>query len=270
MSESQVKRYLVKLEYDGSEFVGWQIQPEGRTVQSVLEDALERLYSEVVRVTASGRTDSGVHAAGQVVHFNAADRFSSVELRRALNHFLPEDVKVLDVKPVADDFHARFDARWRWYRYRVFQQERAIERKYGWHPRFQFDPEILKRCAAEVAGEHDFTPFVRKDPELDHYRCSIQAAHWLQSGDEWQFHIVANRFLRHMVRSLVGTMLDVSRGRFSVDEFIEIIHQSSEDQSLYTAPSAGLCLMRVGYGDFPFTDADNRNTQSFPFKVDIN
>jgi len=270
VSEGQVKRYRVKLEYDGSEFVGWQIQPEGLTVQSVLEEALERLYLKPVRVTASGRTDSGVHAAGQIVHFDTADRFSSVELQRALNHFLPEDVRVLEARSVSDDFHARFDARWRWYRYRIFQHERAIERKYGWHPRFQFDPGILKRCAAELAGEHDFTPFVRKDPELDHYRCSVYSDHWLQSGDEWQFHIVANRFLRHMVRSLVGTMLDVARGRFSVDEFIELLHSQSEEQSLYTAPAAGLCLMCVGYGDFPLTDTDNKKTQSFPFKVDIN
>ncbi len=264
------KRYKLIIEYDGSEFNGWQVQPSGRTVQGVIEEALSRVYSVPVRVQGSGRTDSGVHALGQVAHYDAPQDVDINNIARALNHFLPPDIRIHEACLSSPDFHARFSARWRWYRYRVFLQVHAVERDYGWWPQFDFNFKLLRECAAALPGEHDFGSFAQYDPELNNYRCKVWAAVWSSHGEELHFHIAANRFLRHMVRSLVGTMLDVARKRFSVDDFKKMLHNPDKNHSVYTAPASGLCLMRVGYGDFPALDENSQVMETFPFEIDTN
>ena len=266
--ESGKRRFRLGLEYDGTEFYGWQLQPERRTVQGVLEAALEELFGTPIRVHGAGRTDTGVHALGQIAHFDVPSKFTPDVIQRALNHFLPDDVKIFEVLPVSPDFHARFSARWRWYRYRMFTVDRAIERHYGWFPGFEFDAGILHKTTALLIGERDFTAFASADAETDDHRCEVYAARWEQWGDEWHFHIVANRFLHHMVRSLVGTILDTARGRFTVGKFEEILSSEQQNFSVYTAPARGLCLMKVGYGSFPLLDDESGIVQKFPFDVD--
>lgn len=261
------RRYRLTLEYDGTGFFGWQLQPDKRTVQGVLEEALGRLFGDSVRITGAGRTDTGVSALGQVAHFDAPVRFEPEVIKKALNYFLSPDVRVSQVRPVSSDFHARYSARWRWYRYRVFTFERAIERQHGWWPRFKFDTKCLQKAAFALVGEHDFTPFSSVDSETENRLCHVFIARWELVDDEWRFHIIADRFLRHMVRSLVGTMLDTARGRFSLHQFGEILQSRHKSHDVFTAPPGGLCLMRVGYGPFPALEEDSKIIQSFPFDI---
>jgi tRNA pseudouridine38-40 synthase len=269
VTETAPIRIKLMIEYDGSEFLGWQVQRSGRTVQGVIEAALQRVYHAPIRVQGSGRTDTGVHALGQVAHYDAPHHFDVDNLPRSLNHFLPPDVRIHEACSSSPDFHARFSALWRWYRYRVFLQVRAVERNYGWWPQFDLDFNLLRECAASLLGEHDFTTFAQYDPELSNYTCNVWTAEWLWHEDELHFHITANRFLRHMVRSLVGTMLDVARERFTIDDFTKMLHNPDKNQPVYTAPASGLCLMRVGYGDFPKLDDNSQMVQTFPFGIHI-
>lgn len=266
-SDGGTQRYRLLLEYDGSDFFGWQFQPDQRTVQGKIEQALAELYGQSVQVCGAGRTDAGVHALGQVAHFDAPKRFELEVIQKAVNYYLPADVRVLGAAAAPLDFHARFSARWRWYRYRVFTRERAIERYYGWWTRFDFDTECLANAAATLLGEHDFSAFSCADTDTEDHRCQVHVSHWEQMEGEWHFHIIADRFLRHMVRCLVGTMMDAARGRFSVDYFREILESQRKNHAVFTAPGRGLCLMCVGYGPFPALDDMNRQAQVFPFSL---
>lgn len=266
-SESKQRRYRIDLEYDGTLFLGWQIQQSGRTVQGVVEEALKQLYGISIRTTGAGRTDAGVHAANQVAHFNAPVRYDPDTLFSGLNHYLPADVRVMKAAVTSADFHARYSARWRWYRYRVFYKDYALERDYGWHPKFDYKRTRLDKVTDLLKGELDFKAFAKENPNLDHYRCNIVLARWRHLQDEDQFHIVGNRFLHHMVRNLAGSMLDVARGRFSVDDFQDIMENRQREFGVYNAPAKGLCLMRVGYGLFPYLDEKESEVQKLPFKL---
>jgi tRNA pseudouridine38-40 synthase len=263
------QRYRLTLEYDGTSFYGWQMQINRRTVQGVLEQAIGRLYGSDLRVYAAGRTDTGVHSLGQVVHFDAPPKYTSDVLARALNFHLPEDIRIRSAEPVSDDFHARFSARWRWYRYRIFSERRAINRMYGWFPRRILDGSMLRRTADLLVGEFDFRAFCAARTDVSNHRCRVFAAKWRKHGDEWHFHIVADRFLRHMVRRLVGTMTDVDRGRFSLADFERFLREGRKVDDLYAAPPQGLCLMRVGYGDFPYAEPNGEKMHAFPFSSDL-
>lgn len=266
-ADLDLRRYRLILEYDGTDFFGWQVQPEQRTVQGVLEETLARFYGVEIRVHGSGRTDTGVHALGQVAHFDAVDKYAPAVINNGLNALLPADVRVLEVHLVPEDFHARYSARWRWYRYRIYTRQRALGRQFGWWQQHELDWEILTRCAATLPGEHDFSSFSKSDPPVEDRRCYVYAAHWDFDEDEWLFHIVANRFLRHMVRQLVGVMVDVARGRFTTEQFVEMLNNPGKTYSIFTAPAGGLCLMKVGYGTFPMMDEDHKNVCGFPFKI---
>lgn len=261
------RRYRLLVEYDGGEFYGWQYQVDRRTVQGVLEAALESLYGHPVRIQGAGRTDAGVHALGQVAHFDAPARFSEDTIRNALNYYLPDDVRIQKAAAVSTEFHARFHARWRWYRYRIFLEDKAVERQYGWRLRFPFDEVKLQFTADRIVGAHDFVCFAASDHNVKDHHCRVFAAKWLQKGTEWHFHIIADRFLRHMVRRLTGTMLDVARGRFSQQDFERFLESGRKFSNLFTIPPQGLCLWRVGYGDFPYLEQNSEDVPNFPFPI---
>ncbi len=265
--ESEQRRYRIDLEYDGTHFLGWQIQKRGRTVQKVVEEALRHLYGISIRVYSAGRTDTGVHASGQVAHFDAPDRYDNSTIFSGLNHYLPADVRIKSAENGSADFHARFSARWRWYRYRVFHHDRALGRDYGWQPKFEYKRTKLTKAASLLNGDLDCRAFTKENPDLDHYRCNVVLARWRLLPAEDQFHIVANRFLRHMVRNLVGSMLDVGRGLFSVREFKDILENREKDVGIFNAPAKGLCLLKVGYGSFPYLDEKECEIQKFPFRL---
>lgn len=233
------------IEYDGSEFAGWARQPEQRTVQGELEAALARILRREVQLTVAGRTDTGVHARGQV-----ASHDGEPATVRALNGVLPLDVRVLTSEVAREGFDARRDALSRTYRYRMFTREAgsAFERGRALHWPHALDRGALSACAAALLGRHDFTAFTPTDTDHVRFERDVLRAEWLEAGEhELEFWIEADTFMRHMVRTLVGTMLEVARGRRDVNGFKALLDGRPRTEAGDTAPAHGLYLESVRY-----------------------
>ena len=239
------------IEYDGSRFAGWAAQPGIRTVQGELEAALATVLRQEVRLSVAGRTDAGVHAWGQVASFQA-EAAAPADLARRLNGLLPDDVAVLRAEPAPDGFDARREARSRTYCYRVlarrtpspFERGRAL-----WWP-YSLDRDGLDSCAAALPGSHDFTAFTPTDTEHVRFERQIHRAEWLGDGEAGGivcFWIEADAFMRNMVRALIGTMLEVARGRREVAEFTRLLDGGARGEAGETAPPHGLYLASVRY-----------------------
>jgi tRNA pseudouridine38-40 synthase len=241
------------IEYDGTGFRGWARQPGLRTVQGELETALRTALREPVQLTVAGRTDAGVHALGQVASFQTEAELPP-DLARSLNALVPNDVAVSAAAPATDGFDARADARSRSYLYRVlarrspspFEQSRAL-----WWPH-RLDRGALDACAAALPGTHDFTAFTPTQTDHVRFERDVSVAEWTTEptpgdGELLTFRITADAFMRNMVRALVGTMLGVSSGRFTVDQFTELLAGAPRSQAGDTAPPHGLYLESVSY-----------------------
>ena len=240
---------MLIIEYDGTEFAGWQYQANARTVQEALETALRELLQEDVHITGSGRTDAGVHARGQVAHCDIGNMMDVRSITRGANALLPPDVVVRHVEQVDDQFHARYGAVWRWYRYTISQEPIAIGRTYAWHWGQHLNDELLHLCARQILGEHDFQAFSKVDTEVKHFRCTVGLAEWKRENATLTFDIKANRFLYGMVRALVGTMVEIARGHRTLEDFQRILASKDRSQAGMAAPAAGLRLERVIYSD---------------------
>jgi tRNA pseudouridine38-40 synthase len=237
------------LEYDGTDFKGWQIQPDQRTVQGELQTRLQRLYGAPISVIASGRTDAGVHALGQVVNFVPTREISLERLQISLNGMLPPDIAVKNADYVAPDFHARFDARRRHYFYRMCANKHPMGRYYAWHMRRPLDLDTLKQASSILLGRHDFTSFCVTAYEKDNRVCELYRCEWCQQGEELTFHIEGNRFLRAMVRSIVGTLVEMGRGVRPAEAMHDILGARNRQSAGESAPARGLFLERVIYDD---------------------
>jgi tRNA pseudouridine38-40 synthase len=240
------------LQYDGARFAGWQRQPDERTVQGVLEDALERLCGGHVAVLGAGRTDAGVHALGQAAGVRVPTRWSAEPLKRALNAVLPFDVRVSRVHPMRADFHARYSALSRSYRYLVATGEDAESpfrhgRELAW--RRTIDRPLLDAAAALLIGDRCFRGFAVKGtaPASDNHRCVISRAQWIERPGGIALVVTANRFLHHMVRFLVGTMLDVASGRRDIAIIAMLLEAQDNREVSPPAPPHGLYLESVEY-----------------------
>jgi tRNA pseudouridine38-40 synthase len=245
-------RYRATLEYDGTDFAGWQLQRAARTVQGELERALEKITGSPVRPTAAGRTDSGVHATGQVVHFDVETRLSPVELRRGTNAVLPPDVAIVDLYEASPDFHARKDAAGKRYVYRLLTRASPspLRRRFAWHARGPLDLEAVGRASRPLLGLHDFRAFrgaAGGEPGPEDTRRRIDRLDWERDGDEIRVIAEGSGFLRYMVRNLVGTLVEVGCGRRSVDSVREALLSLDRSRAGPTAPAHGLCLARVFY-----------------------
>lgn len=236
------------LAYDGTHFVGWQTQARGRTVQSELQRALRQLLQEEVQPMGSGRTDAGTHAVGQVAHIHTSNPMPVARLLRGVNALLPPDIAVHQVLPVPDEFHARFSARGKRYRYRIATRPSPLDRHRVWPVFRPLDFDAMRDAARHLQGMLNFSAFCKALPPPDHYDCRIDDAAWQQQGTELVFEIEANRFLRHMVRIIVGTCVDVGSGRMTSSAFGDLLSPSA-DRALggQTAPARGLCLLYVNY-----------------------
>lgn len=244
-----LQRYFLHLAFDGSHYCGWQRQPNGATVQQTIENQLEVLLKKSVSLTGCGRTDTGVHARNFYAHFDTEKLTSEQrkELLTALNHTLPADIVVFNILPVQTDAHARYSAVWRTYRYYVSTRKDPFHLPYRWF-RFHWpDVEQMNRAAALLLQTEDFTSFAKLHSNNTHNRCQVTEARWEIHEHELIFTITANRFLRNMVRAIVGTLWDVGRGRFSVQDFQALIKNKNRSQAGASVPASGLFLERVEY-----------------------
>jgi tRNA pseudouridine38-40 synthase len=240
------------LHYDGAGFAGWQRQPGERTVQGVIEDALFRLCEEHIAVLGAGRTDAGVHAVGQAAGVHVPEKWTTESLRRALNAVLPGDVWILRAHEMIPSFHARYDAVSRTYVYRVATGEDAespFRRRWALPWTRILDEDALRRSAESIRGDHSFRAFAVKGtaPPDDDHHCSVLESQWEESDDEWTFTIRANRFLHHMVRFLVGTMLDIAAGRRPAADLAMLLRADDNQRTSAPAPSHALYLQAVEY-----------------------
>ena len=237
------------LEYDGANFAGWQQQAKGRTVEAELKRALRSITGKNHVVYAAGRTDAGAHAEGQVANFHTDGRISPRRLMAALNARLPEDVAVLSAEEVHDGFHARYSARWRRYRYRYLDRpgRPALERGRSWHVRGPLDVAAMSRAAKALVGEHDWTSFCSaSEPERDRVR-RVRSASVARRDGFVELELVAEGFLRGMVRSIAGALAEVGRGERPPEWVGEVLRARDRRKAPRTAPAGGLTLMEVIY-----------------------
>ena len=236
------------LEYDGTHFVGWQSQDRGRTVQDELERALRVLTKASIRPIGSGRTDAGTHALGQVAHFQTASDLPTERLLRGLNGLLPADIAIRAIDEGPADFHARYSAKRKRYRYRIHLAKSALNRSQVWAYYQALSLAPMRAAARALIGTHGFGAFCKQDPVPNSLDCQIYDADWSVQGTELVFEIEGNRFLRHMVRILVGTMVDIGRGARPAEDIAALLASGERADAGPTAPAHGLCLLWVAYG----------------------
>jgi len=243
------------LSYDGTDFSGWQVQPDIATIQGTLASAIGRVTGEKVLPQASGRTDAGVHALEQVVTFVTESSVPTQNFQTALNDVLPGSVRVLQAEEVAIDFHARHSAKAKTYRYRIYRGTICLPflARYVWHYPYPLDEAAMARAAAFVIGEHDFTSFVAVDPERGREDESISnvrqifSSSWQRVGEEFVYTVRGSGFLHHMVRNLVGSFILVGKGTLKPDDITRILEAKDRSQAGPTAPGHGLYLVNVEY-----------------------
>jgi tRNA pseudouridine38-40 synthase len=249
----ETARLKLTLHYDGSGFHGWQIQPGQRTVQAEVESVLSQIFAVPTRVAAAGRTDRGVHATGQVISCDAPARWSAERVQKAANALLPPDVWVERAEAASPRFHARFDAQSRSYRYRVGLVPAArspFHARWCWWVKREVDPTLLHACAKQLKGEHSFLSFAKAGQEERGDRCTVHRAAWSAEDPGWpEFTVTANRFLHHMVRYLVGTMVEVAAGLREAGDFPRLLAAEPGLETSPPAPPQGLFLTGVGYAD---------------------
>ena len=243
------------LAYDGSEFAGWQVQPDAASVQGTLASALGRITGEKVLPQGSGRTDAGVHALAQVATFATESSVPTANFVKALNDILPASVRVLEVEEAAPDFHARKSARAKTYRYRIYRAAICppFLARYLWHYPFPLDEQAMVRAAGLVEGEHDFTSFAAVDPERGQEGMPVSnlreifSSSWERQGDEFVYTVRGSGFLHHMVRNLVGTFILVGKGTLQAADVTRILEARNRSAAGATAPASGLYLVNVEY-----------------------
>lgn len=237
------------IEYDGTVYHGWQIQPNGRTLQEVLEQAIEKLLGAKTRVHGSGRTDAGVHALGQVANFICERQVDLKPLHRGLNALTPHDIVVKNVEQVADSFDARRDCRSRVYEYRIWNHPlpSAFHRRYSWHVFGSLNLGAMEEAVRFLEGEHDFASFQASGCDAAHSVRRVYRNTLSRQGELLVYSIEATAYLRHMVRNIIGTLVEVGRGQRSVTDFADLLPARDRTRAGPTAPPQGLFLVEVKY-----------------------
>lgn len=243
-----MQRYFIYLCYDGTTYHGWQIQPNGSSIQATLMQALSTLLRRPVELTGAGRTDAGVHARLMVAHFDADAPLDTALLTDKLNRLLPPDVAVYRVVPVRPEAHARFDATYRTYEYYVSTRKSPFRRHYSYRLFHAPDFDAMNRAAQQLLQHTDFTSFSKLHTDVKTNNCRVMRAEWTQVDEStWCFTIQADRFLRNMVRAIVGTLLQVGQGKLSIEGFNEIILKRDRCSAGTSVPGEALFLVDIGY-----------------------
>ncbi|MBO5172963.1 MAG: tRNA pseudouridine(38-40) synthase TruA [Bacteroidaceae bacterium] len=241
-------RYFITFSYDGTAYHGWQIQPHSVTVQEELQKALSTLMRKPMEVVGAGRTDTGVHARKMIAHFDHDEVLDCLQLVYKLNKLLPRDIAVQHVEPVADDMHARFSAKSRTYHYYVHLDKNPFLRSYSWQVYGNPDFELMNRAARVLMEYKDFTSFSKVNTDTKTNDCTITEARWDRVGeDQWRFTVTANRFLRNMVRAIVGTLMEVGRGRMTIEQLRSVIEAKDRCRAGDSVPGKALFLVEVLY-----------------------
>ncbi len=242
-------RYFITLSYDGTRYHGWQIQPEGVTVQQLLQDALATLLRQHVTVVGAGRTDAGVHARQMVAHIDVDGEINDVDqLTYKLNRFLPYDISIQNVRLVSDDMHARFSAVRRRYRYFIHTEKDPFKKKYSCELHYELDYELMNVAAAQLKTYSDFGAFCKSHSDVKTTVCTVTKAHWVEyEPNAWYFEIEANRFLRNMVRAVVGTLIEIGRHRMSLSQFDQVVREGRRTGAGESMPANALFLESVEY-----------------------
>jgi tRNA pseudouridine38-40 synthase len=249
------RRYFIRFAYDGTAYCGWQVQPNGLSVQEVLTKALcTILRTEDIEIVAAGRTDAGVHARNMVAHFDVEDRLpAGLDLVNKLNSLLPSDISVIEIREVKPEVHARFDALSRRYEYHLVLQKDVFRHPFAMRIYNPLDFDRMNEAAKILFEYTDFTSFSKLHTDVKTNNCKIMAARWEQREEEWIFIVEADRFLRNMVRAIVGTLLEVGRGKMTIDEFRQVIDAKNRCNAGSSVPAKGLFLVEVAYPENIYT-----------------
>lgn len=245
-------RYFFEILYDGSNYHGWQRQENAVSVQQVVEEALSTILRTEITIVGSGRTDTGVHCEQQFFHTDFKKTIDETKLLFQLNSFLPKDISINSIRQVQVDGHARFSAISRSYQYRINLKKNPFNRQYSYYFHQSLDLELMNRACEQLIGNHDFESFSKVKTEVNNFMCHITLANWVKKNEVVLFDITANRFLRGMVRSIVGTLLQVGQGKMNVKDFTSVISAKDRRKAGAAAPAHGLFLTSVSYPDSIF------------------
>ena len=241
-------RYLFKISYDGNSFFGWQKQPEQNSIQQTIEENLSKIHSlKETHIIGCGRTDTGVHAKEYFFHWDSEEAVDTENIQYKLNKMLPKSIAIQSIRAVNTDFHARFSAVKRTYRYFINGDKDPFIATQSWQISQNLNLQNMNNAAQLLIGEKDFSSFAKIHTDVKHHICKVSYAKWVANGNEVYFEISANRFLRNMVRAIVGTCVDVGLNKISIQEFQEIIESKDRQNGSGSAPAQGLFLWTVEY-----------------------
>ena len=240
-------RYFIELSYNGKAYHGWQNQPNAITVQQVLEEALSVLLNTKIEVVGAGRTDSGVHASQMYAHVDVDVELDISTLSYKLNSFLPNDIAIHDIYKVKDEAHARFDATSRTYHYKISTKKNVFNNDFAYQLQLPLDFEKMNEACKILLQYKDFQCFSKSNTDVKTYNCNIMEAKWIYDHNELTFIVTADRFLRNMVRAIVGTMINIGLGKIEVKDLISIIESKNRSEAGYSVPAHGLYLMQIVY-----------------------
>lgn len=240
-------RYFLELSYNGQAYHGWQSQPNAISVQEVLEKALTTLLRMPIAIVGAGRTDAGVHASQMIAHFDYQNKIDRNEFKYKLNSFLPDDIAIHDIIKVKDDAHARFDAISRTYIYRISLEKDPFNNETAYLVNNELDFDKMNEASKILLDYSDFESFSKVKTDVKTFNCNIMKAEWIKQGNEWHFIIKADRFLRNMVRAIVGTLIGIGTGKIAVNELHKIIKSRNRSNAGYSVPPHALYLSEIEY-----------------------
>lgn len=240
-------RYFIKLAYNGTNYHGWQTQPNAASVQETLSKALSVILNYEIEIVGAGRTDTGVHASEMYAHFDFNLQIDVEKTVHKLNSYLPKDIAVFDLFEVKNDFHARFSAKKRTYEYRICTTKNPFLQEVCWYFHQNLNVELMNKASNLLLGFTDFQCFSKVNTDVATFNCVIFEAYWKQENDQLIFTISADRFLRNMVRAIVGTLINIGLEKISLDDFIKIIESKKRSEAGFSVPAHGLFLTKVEY-----------------------